>query len=110
MGIKWQVKCVTAVNSFPVTQLEHNICLLLFTSSPFWGWEGGWRWRRGSTLKPVKKLQGRERVLATACGLWSLLLRPWGLAWLAGGGEGWAASVFKELWPVLRVGEPSLAL
>ena len=71
---------------------------------------GGWlEVEKGSTLKPVKKLQGRERILAMACGLWSLLLRPWGLAWLAGG-EGWAASVFKELWPVLRVGEPSLAL
>lgn len=36
-------------------------------------------------------------------------LRPWGLAWLAGG-LGVAASVFKELRPVLGVGEPSLAL
>ena len=47
---------------------------------------GGWlEVEKGSTLKPVKKLQGRERILAMACGLWSLLLRPWGLAWLAGG-------------------------
>lgn len=38
-----------------------------------------------------------------------LLLRPQGLAWLAGA-EGWAASSFKELWPFLGVGEPSLAL
>lgn len=26
------------------------------------------------------------------------------------GGKGWAASLFKEAWPALGVGEPSLAL
>lgn len=60
MGIKCQVKRVKAINSFPSTQLEHNICLSLL---PLLGLGGRLDVEKGSTLKPAKKPQRRERIL-----------------------------------------------
>lgn len=74
------------------------------------GLGGGLEEEGGSALKPVQKPQSMGRSLATAYGLWSLHRGPG--VYLTGGqgDEAWAASVFKELRPVLGVGEPSLAL
>lgn len=72
-----------AINLVPITQLEYNICLLLFPSSTLLGVRkvagGGW----GSLAKRVKKPKNSgRRILATAI---VPPLRPWGLSWLAGG-------------------------
>lgn len=83
-----------AISPVPVPQLEHNICLLLCPSPTLVGRRGG-----------LEQEENASHCLRATVPL----LRPWCLAgWQRG--KRWAASVFKELRPVLGVGEPSLAL
>lgn len=79
MGIRWQARCVKAISAVPVTQLEHNIDLLLFPSSALPGLGGQLEVEGDPTLKPNKTLAlpGLERILATGYRLWSLCRSPW---------------------------------
>lgn len=111
MGIKEPARCVKAISAVPITQLEHSTRLLLFPSSAPPGARraagGGGSRLRNQPRSHFSQGWGELQLLLQAVGPPTEALGFSG-GWQ--GGKGWAASVFKEAWPALGVGEPLLAL